>query len=70
MSTSWNLKIDITYLDKDTMINTFRQIVQILEDRNFAKLAGGNHAASYSIRGPKIERLSDDEILKLRELIK
>ena len=66
----WRIVIDLSYQDKATCIKEFERVFTIMKERNWSKCWGGSGSNYYGIKGPSVERLSDEEIIKLRDLIK
>lgn len=65
----WRIMIDLSYIDRAVVIKEFERICEEFKHSNYSKCAAGNSTAQYCIRGPEIERLTDDEIIKLRRLL-
>lgn len=65
----WRIVADMSYEDRQVAIREFERFCAILKEKSYAKCWGGSGSNIYGVKGPSIERLTDEEIIALRKLL-
>lgn len=66
----WKLRLSISCTSRERMIETFEDIIVRIRKVDFVPSALGSSNCSYSIEGPDELPLSNNEIRKLRDMIR